>query len=232
MSWPNQNQKIDKHTNQVTKPKWTNLLWSSGFSSSLSVLLLVQLWALLTSQWGPSCWSPSPKPVTPPLVGCTATTHSNRSDRQDQEARECRRHREHREVPSLRHGRLCRKLVGPDHLREEASENSNKNRRQRQQAVWVWPLPTETWSQHQILIWFRFFTVKYAAKICFGLEFKPVQQRPTNTGQHVLRTFYIFTYQRSLVEKLCKADSVNKWFLYRHLCLLILWNIHSKDGFI
>lgn len=71
---------------------------------------------LFTCHWGPSCWSPSQKPATPPWAGRTVTTHSKRSYRGGREARERRIHREHHGVPSLRHDRLCRKLVDQVHL--------------------------------------------------------------------------------------------------------------------
>lgn len=106
-------------THQVTKLKWTRLLQSSSFSSSLSVFPPMQLWFLLTSQWDLSCWSPLPKPVMPPREGRTATAHSNCSNQEDQEVQEHQLYQQPHEVPSLHHDHLCHKLVDQDCLQTE-----------------------------------------------------------------------------------------------------------------
>lgn len=98
----------------MTKPKF--------FHGVLLQSLSFPLRPLFTSQWGPSCWSPSQKPATPPWAGRTVTTRSNRSRRKDREARERRPHRERHGVPSLRHDHFCRKPVDRGHLTEEITQ--------------------------------------------------------------------------------------------------------------
>lgn len=110
----------EKNPKQVTKPKI--------FHGVLLQSLSFPLQPLFTSQWGPSCWSPSQKPATPPLAGRTVTTRSNRSHRRDREARERRPYRERHGVPSLRHDHLCRKPVDRDHLMEEITQRSLKKK--------------------------------------------------------------------------------------------------------
>lgn len=83
-----------------------------------SPVLSVPLWPILTSQWGPSCWSLWLTPATPPLAGRTVLTHSKHSGRGGRGAQERRPHRPLHGVPALRHVRLCRKQLDRVDLKE------------------------------------------------------------------------------------------------------------------
>lgn len=90
-----------------------------------------QFGTLLTSHWGgPSCLNFLVGAGAPP-AGRTATTHSIHSDRPDREDQGHRESQECREDPSLRHDRLCRKLLGPGHLQKTRKVSSGLDYRKK-----------------------------------------------------------------------------------------------------